>query len=317
MEEKYPYGGQAVIEGVMMRGPDIRAVAVRLPDQTMAVDKKPVGSITKRVAVLNWPFVRGVIVLFESLIMGVDALTYSANKAVGEEEEELTTRELVLTIGFAFAFAIVLFAVLPTALAHFLKSIASGAFMSNMIEGILRIVIFLLYVIAISQLADIKRVFQYHGAEHKVINAYEAGDPLTVQHVQRHSITHPRCGTSFILIVLVISILVFSCLGHQELWWRILSRILLLPVIAGISYELLKLSGRYYQVNWCRFLIAPGMWMQRLTTREPDDDQVEVAIEALEAVRKDKEEALADEEQAEAVKEPVPVEPVEDQAVVV
>ncbi|MCL2766461.1 MAG: DUF1385 domain-containing protein [Peptococcaceae bacterium] len=296
MENKYPYGGQAVIEGVMMRGPDSRATAVRLPDQTLAIEKKPVNSITKRIPILNKPLVRGVIVLFESLIMGVDALTYSANKAVGDEEEELTTKELVLTIGFAFALAILLFAVLPTALAHFLQGIAPGAFMSNMVEGVLRIVIFLLYVIAISQLSDIKRVFQYHGAEHKVINAYEAGDPLTVKDVQQHSIAHPRCGTSFILIVLVISILVFSCLGEQVLWWRILSRILLLPVIAGISYELLKLSGKYYQVSWCRFLIAPGMWMQKLTTREPDDSQVEVAIFALEAVQNDNKTVLNEEE---------------------
>ena len=292
MEEKYPYGGQAVIEGVMMRGPDSLAVAVRLPDQTMAVDKQPVSSITKRIPFLNWPFIRGVIVLFESLIMGVHALSYSASQAVGEEEE-ITTKEMVLTIGFAFVLAIFLFAVLPTAMAHYMHGLVSDPVLSNLIEGIFRIGIFLLYIIGISQMADIKRVFQYHGAEHKVINAYEAGDLLTIQNVQRHTTAHPRCGTSFILIVLVLSILVFSCLGQQELWWRILSRVLLLPVIAGISYELLKLSGKYYHVPWCRLLIAPGMWVQRLTTREPDDDQVEVAITALEAVRMDKEEEEA------------------------
>ena len=288
MEEKYPYGGQAVIEGVMMRGPDQLAVAVRLPEGGLALDLKPVGSITKRIKPLNWPLIRGCVVLVESLIMGVGALSYSANQAMGEEEE-LTTKELVLTIGFAFGLAILLFAVLPTAAAHYLNRIASDPLVSNLIEGVLRIVIFLVYVVAISQMPDIKRVFQYHGAEHKVINAYEAGDPLTAENVQRHSVAHPRCGTSFILIVLVLSILVFSLLGQQVLWWRILSRVLLLPVIAGISYELLKLSGKYYNVPWCRFLIAPGMWVQRLTTREPDDSQVEVAIAALEAVRKDHE----------------------------
>lgn len=285
-DKKYPYGGQAVIEGVMMRGPDYRAVAVRLPDQTVVVDKKPVGSLTKRIPVLNWPLVRGVVVLIESLIIGIETLTYSANKALGEEEEELTTKELVLTIGASLGLAVLLFAVLPTALAHFMQKIAPGSLVQNLIEGFFRIAIFLLYVVGISWLEDIKRVFQYHGAEHKVINAYEAGDELSVQQVQRHSTSHPRCGTSFILIVLLISILVFSLLGHQVLWWRILSRVLLLPVIAGISYELVKLSGKYANVPWCRCLIAPGMWLQKLTTRQPDDGQVEVAITAFGAVQK-------------------------------
>lgn len=285
-DKKYPYGGQAVIEGVMMRGPDYRAVAVRLPDQTVVVDKKPVGSLTKRIPVLNWPLVRGVVVLIESLIIGIETLTYSANKALGEEEEELTTKELVLTIGASLGLAVLLFAVLPTALAHFMQKIAPTSLVQNLIEGFFRIAIFLLYVVSISWLEDIKRVFQYHGAEHKVINAYEAGDELSVQQVQRHSTAHPRCGTSFIVIVLLISILVFSLLGHQVLWWRILSRVLLLPVIAGISYELVKLSGKYANVPWCRCLIAPGMWLQKLTTRQPDDGQVEVAITAFGAVQK-------------------------------
>ncbi|OPY62486.1 MAG: hypothetical protein A4E56_01300 [Pelotomaculum sp. PtaU1.Bin065] len=285
MDNKYPYGGQAVIEGVMMRGPDSRAVAVRLPDQTIAVDKKPVGSLTKRVPVLKWPLVRGVVVLIESLVLGIEALTYSANQAVGEDEE-LTTKEIVFTIGAALGLAVLLFALLPVAMAHFLHSIVPGSFLQNLIEGVFRIAIFLAYVVAIGRLEDIKRVFQYHGAEHKVINAYEAGDELSVGQVQRHSTAHPRCGTSFILIVLVISILIFSLLGHQVLWWRILSRVLLLPVIAGISYELVKLSGKYASVPWCRCLIAPGLWLQKLTTSQPDDGQVEVAITAFGAVLK-------------------------------
>jgi len=292
MSDKKSYGGQAVIEGVMMRGAKTRAIAVRLPDQTIEVDKKPVDSVTKRIPILGKPLIRGVVVLYESMVMGVEALTHSANKALGEEEE-LTLKELILTIGAALALAMVLFAVLPTILAHLLQSIAPGTLVQNLIEGVFRIAIFLLYVVGISQMADIKRVFQYHGAEHKVINAYESGDDLTVDKVQRHSTTHPRCGTSFILIVLVLSILVFSLLGKQVLWWRVLSRILLLPVIAGISYELLKLSGKYAHVPWCRVLIAPGLWIQKLTTRPPDNDQVEVAITALEAVKDDD---LADQE---------------------
>jgi len=281
----YQYGGQAVIEGVMMRGPDSRAVAVRRPDQTIVVDQKPVGSLTKRVPVLKWPMVRGVVVLVESLVLGIDALTYSANQAAGEEEE-LTAKEIVVTISVALGLAVLLFAVLPTALAHLLNKVVPGSFVQNLIEGIFRIVIFLAYVVAIGRLEDIRRVFQYHGAEHKVINAYEAGEELSVERVQRYSTFHPRCGTSFILIVLVISILLFSLLGKQVLWWRILSRILLLPVVAGISYELVKLSGKYASVPWCRLLIAPGLWLQKLTTCPPDDGQVEVAITAFRAVLK-------------------------------
>ncbi|OPY59687.1 MAG: hypothetical protein A4E55_00036 [Pelotomaculum sp. PtaU1.Bin035] len=283
--DKYQYGGQAVIEGVMMRGPDTRAVAVRRPDRTIAVDQKPAGSLTKRVPVLKWPLVRGVVILIESLVLGLDALTYSANQATGEEEE-LTAKEIVFTTGIALALAILVFAVLPAALAHLLSKVAPGSLVQNMIEGVFRIVIFLAYVVAIGRLEDIKRVFQYHGAEHKVINAYEAGEELSVRRVQRYSTLHPRCGTSFILIVLVISILLFSLLGKQVLWWRILSRVLLLPVVAGISYEFLKLSGKHAAVPWCRLLIAPGLWLQKLTTGPPDDSQVEVAITAFGAVLK-------------------------------
>lgn len=285
MSAEFQYGGQAVIEGVMMRGPDTCAIAVRRPDQTIVVEQKSVGSLTRRAPVLKWPLVRGVVVLIESLVLGIEALTYSANQATGEEEQ-LTTKEIVFTVGIALGLSVLLFAVLPTALAHLLTKIAPGSFVQNLIEGIFRIAIFLAYVILIGQMEDIKRVFQYHGAEHKVINAYEAGNELSVGQVQRHSTAHPRCGTSFILIVLIISILVFSLLGEQVLWWRILSRVLLLPVVAGISYELVKLSGKYAGVSWCRLFIMPGLWLQKLTTGPPDDEQVEVAITAFVAVRK-------------------------------
>lgn len=287
MGAPFQYGGQAVIEGVMMRGPKSRAVAVRLPDQGIVVDEKPVGSLTRRVPALNWPLVRGVVVLIESLVLGVEALAYSANQAAAGEDEELTAKEIVVTVGVALVLAVALFAVIPTAAAHLLAGLAPGSFIQNLIEGIFRIAIFLVYVVAIGRLSDIQRVFQYHGAEHKVINAYEAGDELTVERVQRYSTLHPRCGTSFILIVLVISILIFSLLGKQVLWWRILSRVLLLPAVAGISYELVKLSGRYASLALCRVLIAPGLWLQKLTTAPPDDGQVEVAITAFEAVLKE------------------------------
>ncbi len=271
-----------------MRGPDTRAIAVRRPDQTIVVDEKKVGSLTKRVPVLKWPLVRGVVVLIESLVLGIEALTYSANQAMGEEEEEkLTTKEIVITILLSLGFAVFLFAILPTAAAHMMIKIAPGSLIQNFIEGFFRIAVFLVYVVAIGRIGDIKRVFQYHGAEHKVINAYESGDQLTVERVQRYATLHPRCGTSFLLIVIIMSILLFSLLGHQVLWWRILSRVILLPVLAGISYELVKLSGKYAAAPLCRVLITPGMWLQKLTTNPPDDSQVEVAIAAFGAVLKE------------------------------
>ncbi len=290
MGSPFQYGGQAVIEGVMMRGPDSRAVAVRRPDQTIVVDEKMVGSLTRRFPVLKAPLVRGVVVLIEALVLGIEALTFSASQALGEEEEEkLAPWEIIITVGIALAMAVLLFAFLPVAAAHLLNSVAPGAFVQNLIEGFFRIAIFLAYVVAIGRMADIRRVFQYHGAEHKVINAFEAGDRLEVERVQRYPTLHPRCGTSFLLIVLVISIMIFSFLGEQVLWWRILSRVLLLPLVAGISYELVKISGKYYSRPLCRVLIAPGMWLQKLTTGPPDDGQVEVALAAFEAVAKESE----------------------------
>lgn len=287
MGSQFQYGGQAVIEGVMMRGPDSRAIAVRKPDQSILVDEKEVGSVTKKVPFLKWPFVRGTIVLIESLIMGIEALSFSASQAADEEEEQLTIKEIVITIILSFGLAILLFAVLPTAAAHLLITIAPGTLVQNLIEGFFRIAVLIIYIVAIGRLADIKRVFQYHGAEHKVINAYEAREPLVVEKIQRYSTLHPRCGTSFLLIVIVISILVFSLLGKQVLWWRILSRVLLLPVVAGISYELVKLSGKYATAPLCRILITPGLWLQKLTTNPPDDGQVEVALSAFKTVLKE------------------------------
>lgn len=269
-----------------MRGPDSRAVAVRKPDQSILVDEKEVGSITKRVPFLKWPFVRGTVVLIESLVMGIEALSFSASQATDDEEEQLTAKEIIITIILSLGLAILLFIVAPASVAYVL-TMAPGGFNQSLIEGIIRIAIFLGYVAAISRLGDIKRVFQYHGAEHKVINAYEAGEELVVEKIQRYPTLHPRCGTSFLLIVMVISILIFSLLGKQVLWLRIISKILLLPAVAGVSYELVKLSGKYATAPLCRVLIAPGMWLQKLTTNPPDDGQVEVAISAFKAVLKE------------------------------
>ena len=287
MKPAFNYGGQAVIEGVMMRGPTTRAVAVRRPDEVIIVDQKPVRNPAQRFPFLKWPFIRGLVVLVDSLIVGIGALTFSASQAVGEEEE-LTAKEIFFTVATALLLGVLLFVVLPTAATHFFAAQVKGSIGQNLVEGAVRIAVFLMYVYAISLMKDIQRVFQYHGAEHKVINAFEAGEELTAEKAQKYSTFHPRCGTSFLLIVMVVSIFVFSLSGHDEiLWWRILSRVILMPVVAGISYELLKLSGKYYQTFWCRIMIAPGKWLQKITTSEPDDRQVEVAIFALEAVLKD------------------------------
>ena len=277
------YGGQAVLEGVMMRGPRSWAVAVRRPDQTISLDLNPVDSVLDRVPILKRPFLRGVVVLVESLVIGLKALTYSAGQAAGEEEE-IKGWEMGLTLLAAFALAIFLFVVLPTGITHYLAAGVKGSLAQNVIEGILRLAVFLGYVLAIGRLPDIKRVFEYHGAEHKVINAYEAKEVLTVENVRKYSTFHPRCGTSFILIVLVFSIFLFSLLPAGALWWRIASRILILPVLAGLAYEILKLSAKYPEFVFSRLFIVPGRWLQGLTTGPPDDDQVEVAIQALTAV---------------------------------
>lgn len=284
----FQYGGQAVIEGVMMRGPGHRAIAVRRPDESIVINEKPVGSITQKLPFLKLPFIRGVVMLFESLIMGIEALTYSADQAMGEESEEKLSRwEMFFTIAISLGLAIVMFIVLPTTLVYYVGSGIQDNFIRNIVEGIVRLGVFVGYVYAVSRMKDIQRVFMYHGAEHKVINAYEAGKELTVEEVQKFSTLHPRCGTSFLLIVILIKVVIFSGVTASGLFGQIFFRVLLLPVVAGVAYELLKLSGKYQDKGLCRILIAPGLWMQKLTTKEPDDAQVEVAIKAFGAVLKE------------------------------
>lgn len=283
MEVKPTIGGQAVIEGVMMRGPETVATAVREPSGEISVKTEPVSSITKRYPILKKPMIRGVVALAESLILGLRSLSYSAQKA-GEEGEELSNREIMLTMAFSLVLAIVLFVIIPTAAAKYIHSAITDPMWLNLAEGGLRMAIFLLYVFGISRLKDIQRVFQYHGAEHKTIHAYESGVALTVENVQSYSTLHPRCGTAFLLIVMVVSIIMFAFLGWPDLWLRIVSRIILLPVVAGISYEIIRFAGRS-QNQLVQIAILPGLWLQKITTRQPDDDQVEVAIRALEAVK--------------------------------
>ena len=276
-------GGQAVIEGVMMRGPGYIATAVREPSGEIIVKKEPFSSIGDTYPLLKKPLLRGVVSLGESLYHGMQALSFSA-QAAGEEDDQLSNKEIIMTMAFALVMAIVLFVIIPTYAAKFLHSTTDDARILNTIEGMLRLAIFLAYIAVISMMKDIRRVFEYHGAEHKTIHAYEAGQPLDVEHIRAYSTLHPRCGTNFMLIVMLVSIFVFAFLGWPDLWERILSRIILLPLIAGVSYEIIRFAGRSEQ-RWVACAITPGLWLQKMTTREPSDDQIEVAIKALEAVR--------------------------------
>ena len=275
-------GGQAVIEGVMMRGPKLVATAVRDPSGRIIVKTEPMHSISDRYPILKKPMLRGVVSLGEALVLGIKTLSYSAQMA-GDEEEQLSNKELVGTIAFALAMAIVLFVIIPTGAARFFHGITEDPVFLNLMEGVLRLAIFLAYIYGISLMKDIRRVFQYHGAEHKTIHAYEAGGPLTVENVQSFSTLHPRCGTAFLLIVMVVSIFVFAFLGWPDLWLRILSRVILLPVVAGISYEIIRFAGRTTN-PMVHLAILPGLWLQKITTNQPADDMVEVAIQSLEAV---------------------------------
>ncbi|WP_369397284.1 DUF1385 domain-containing protein [Syntrophomonas palmitatica] len=269
MSDRVQYGGMAVIEGVMMRGTEKAALAVRKTDGSIALEAEPLSPLPRRYAFLKWPFIRGTYVLINSMVLGVRMLNKSASLSLDAEEEELTPTEMFFTTSLALLLAIVLFMALPAGLVHFTSRYLGGIFTQNLVEGIIRIAFFLIYVYAISRLREIERVFMYHGAEHKSIFTYEAGEELTVENARRHSTLHPRCGTSFLLIVMVISILVFALLGEGSLFYRLWTRLAVLPVVAGLSYEFLKYSGKYHQKVWTRALIAPGLYLQRLTTREP------------------------------------------------
>ena len=281
-EKKITIGGQAVIEGVMMRGPELTATAVRTPDGEIEISSRPVNSISDRYPILKKPLLRGCVSLIESLVIGIRSLGYSAQMA-GEEEEQLSDRELAGTIAFAFVLAAILFIAIPTGAAKLFHSITEDPVFLNLMEGVLRLFIFIAYIVGISRMKDIQRVFQYHGAEHKTIACFEAGEALTVENAMKHTRFHKRCGTSFLLIVMLVSIFVFAFLGWPSLIERIVSRIVLLPVVAGISYEIIRFSANSDNciLGWA---VKPGLWLQRLTTREPEPDMLEVAIESAKAV---------------------------------
>ncbi|WP_407306212.1 DUF1385 domain-containing protein [Desulfosporosinus sp. SB140] len=287
MDRPVQYGGQAVIEGVMMRGPHESAIAVRLPNGEIEVTCVKIHPWATK-SIFKLPLIRGFVALVDSLVVGTRALTFSANRSMGEEEgekdEELGFWELALTIGLAFGMGLLLFVGLPTGIAHLLQGKVTGTLWQNLLEGAIRLAVFFIYIVIISRLKDIQRVFQYHGAEHKAIFTYEAGKELTVENARPFPRLHPRCGTSFLLIVVVVSIFVFAFVGLHPLWWRILSRMLLMPLVAGIAYEILKFSARHLESPWFHWLIVPGLLLQKLTTREPDDAQLEVALAALKGV---------------------------------
>lgn len=283
MKPKVSIGGQAVIEGVMMRGPNVIATAVREPSGNILVKTESFTPISNRYPILKKPMLRGVVALVESLVQGLRSLSFSA-QAAGEEGEELSNKEIALTMVFSLGLAILLFVIIPTYAAKYIHSAITDARLLNLMEGVLRFAIFLAYIMAISRMKDIHRVFEYHGAEHKTIHAYEAGVPLDVEHVRNYSTLHPRCGTNFLLIVMIVSIIMFAFLGWPDLWTRIVSRIVLMPLVAGIAYEIIRFAGKS-EARWVQIAIGPGLLLQKLTTREPSDDQLEVAIKALEAAR--------------------------------
>jgi uncharacterized protein YqhQ len=283
-----PIGGQAVLEGVMMRGPSAWSVAVRKPDGEIAEVNRPISSFLLRHRWARLPVIRGVFALGESLAIGFRALAISANYAAQEEGEdgevqtELSRGQLLFAFGIAIGFALLLFKVSPALITNWLPIESTGAFV--VVEGLVRVTIFILYLVIVGFMPDLKRVFQYHAAEHKAINAYEAGDPLEPETVQRHSLIHVRCGTAFLLYVMVIAIFVFAFVGQPGWFWLIVSRIALLPVIAGIAYEVIRFAGKHPTNPILRTIMAPGLWLQRLTTRAPSLDQIEVSIRALHEV---------------------------------
>ena len=289
----FHYGGQALIEGVMMRGPHDIGTAIRLPDGTIETSSKKVPSFfTGRPR--KAPVIRGVLVLIETLVVGTQALLYSAEKAAtGEDGEEIPKSALLLAVAGSLAFGVLLFFVVPLLISRSLDAFIASDVVSNILEGVVRMLIFVLYVGLIGLMPDIKRVFAYHGAEHRTINAYEAGVPLTPSAVRAYSTSHSRCGTSFIFVVLVVSIIVLALLGRPPIWISILSRIVLLPFIAGVSYEFIKWSADRQGNALVRAITVPGLLLQKLVTRQPDDDQVEAAIEALKTVLEEPETEVA------------------------
>ncbi|MGZ5291688.1 MAG: DUF1385 domain-containing protein [Actinomycetota bacterium] len=293
VKQNHFYGGQAVIEGVMMRGREVWAVAVRRPAGDIHIESYDIDSVMKRHPLLAKPFLRGVIALGQALGIGFRALSISARESA-PEDEQLTSRQMGLSMVIAGVLFIGLFIVLPAATFGWVGRRVESGLLVNVLEGVFRVALFLGYLLVIGRTKDIRRVFAYHGAEHKTIAAFEHDEPLVPERVDRYSTLHVRCGTNFLLLVMVITIFVFALFGSPGLWWRIGSRILAIPIIAGIAFELLRLGARFPDSRFMRTVMTPGLWLQKITTKPPDRDQIEVAISSFnEVLRREAETAAA------------------------
>jgi len=287
-EKKEPslaFGGQAVMEGVMMRSKDHMVVCVRQPNNEIVTKTEELHSLSEKYSFLKLPFLRGILALFETLYSGIKGIYFSANAAFGDDEEEsLNPKEIAVVVAVAICLSILLFSVTP----FFLTSLLNfgGGVVFNIVEGIVRLSFLLAYLAAVSLVGDFKRIFQYHGAEHTAINAYESGVELNVENARKYSRFHARCGTSFLLIVTLISILFFSIMPSADYLVRLSYRVVLIPVISAVSYEILKLSDKYRASRIMRVLVAPGLALQHLTTRQPDDEMIEVALKAVKEVER-------------------------------
>ncbi|MBM3941778.1 MAG: DUF1385 domain-containing protein [SAR202 cluster bacterium] len=283
---KFFYGGQAVIEGVLIRGQRSSSLAVRRKDGTISVHQEPLSALYSG-RLRNVPMVRGVLTLVETLVLGAKALHRSTQMAMHDhpsvQGQEMSSTALAATMTLPIGLGVVIFFLLPLLIARALDPLVSSPLVSNLVEGLIRLLLLLGYIWGIGRAKDIRRVFAYHGAEHMVVHTHEAGLPLTVANARRFGTPHPRCGTAFLLAVVLVSIIIFALLGRPPIEWRILSRILLLPVIAALSYEIIRFSGGHPGAWMGRVLAYPGLLMQQLTTRKPEDDQIEVAIHAMQA----------------------------------
>jgi len=283
MAKRFYYGGQAVIDGVMMRGRKAMVTAVRRPGGGLAMDTQPLAGIYSG-WVRRTPLIRGIIILIEALVLGIKSLLYSANASLEEEEAEISGWLVWLLVAVSLALTVALFFMAPLFLTRLLTPYITSSLVFNLIEGVIRVAIFIAYLKLIALLPDIKRVFAYHGAEHKAVNAYEDGALLEIEATRKYNTAHVRCGTSFLFVVLIIAIIVFALVGLPSLWLMVLSRIVLIPVIAALGYEVIYLGNKHIDNGIVRAILSPGLWLQSLTTREPDDSQLEVALSALRRV---------------------------------
>jgi len=283
MAKRFYYGGQAVIDGVMMRGRKAMVTAVRRPGGGLAMDTQPLAGIYSG-RMRKTPLIRGIIVLIEALVLGIKSLLYSANASLEEEEAEISGWLVWLLVAVSLALTVALFFMVPLFLTRLLTPYITSSLVFNLIEGFIRMAIFIVYLKLISLVPDINRVFAYHGAEHKAVNAYEDGALLEIEAIRKYNTAHVRCGTSFLFVVLIIAIIVFAIVGLPSLWLMVLSRIVLIPVIAALGYEVIYFGNKYIDNVIVRAFLSPGLWLQSLTTREPDDSQLEVALSALRRV---------------------------------